>query len=478
MNKTAETKHIPRLLVAAPASGSGKTLVTCALLEILRRRGRMPHAYKCGPDYIDPMFHRQVQGIESGNLDSFFSDADGLRRILFSQEEACAVLEGVMGIYDGLSVEDERASCHEIAGMTDTPVLLVVDASRVGRTVLSSIVGILADDEAHLIRGILLNRISPGFYAKLCPVAERELAAAGYGEIRLLGGIPTVQDVAFESRHLGLKLPEEIDDIREKIGKFAGVIEESCDVEGILGIMEEAGEIAAAGETDVPSLSGRTGDDAGNAPVIAVARDEAFCFYYRENIELLERLGARIRYFSPIRDRALPEGTAGILLGGGYPELHLEELSGNTAMLDAIRQALRTGVPSIAECGGFMYLHRSVRDRQGRVYALVGAVDAECADTGHPVRFGYLQLVADGEHRPSAFGGDLSGTRGHEFHYYDTTYPGEDCIAEKPGTGERRRCMICDDLRMWGFPHLYYGSRPECLTGFVRAAKEVADGKQ
>ncbi|MBQ7678947.1 MAG: cobyrinate a,c-diamide synthase [Butyrivibrio sp.] len=479
-----DNKTLPRLLVAAPSSGSGKTLVTCGLLEILMRRGMPPRAYKCGPDYIDPMFHRQVQGIESGNLDSFFADGEELRRILRAQQEPCAILEGVMGIYDGLSVTTGRASCYEIAALTDTPILLIVDAAGAGRTVISLMKGILADDGQQLIRGILLNRISEGFYAQLRPVLERELAESGFPGVRLLGGIPRVPGCSFESRHLGLKLPEEIDGIREKIRSFADVMEETCETEAILAMMAEAGaSCLPAGapeemDTDPVRPVSSSVESLGHKPVIAVARDEGFCFYYRENLELLEQAGAEIRFFSPIHDRALPEGTAGLLLGGGYPELHLEELSRNTAMLDAIRLAIHAGMPSIAECGGFMYLHRVVRDRTGRSYPLVGAVDGECFDTGHLVRFGYLQIMPDHARHPSAFGQDLTGLKGHEFHYYDTSAPGEDCLVEKPASKKSWRCMICDDTRMWGFPHFYYGSGPDWLTGFIHRAMEAAYGKQ
>lgn len=466
--------HIPRVMLAAPASGSGKTLLTCGLLEVLKNRGMVPASCKCGPDYIDPMFHRQVLGVESENLDPFFCDGKALRGILCERQDRFSLIEGVMGIYDGMSTESRQGSCYEVGEMTDTPIILVVSASGIGRTVISLIRGILADDDRRLIRGVLLNRISAGFYEKLRPVLEKELSDAGYGQVRLVGGIPAVRDMVFESRHLGLKLPEEIRDIREKIQRFAAVIEENCDVDAILQIMENAEDLAVPGKEE--QIPGSSFTSAGEKPLIAVARDEAFCFYYRENLKALERAGAGIVTFSPLHDHVLPEGISGLLFGGGYPELHLKKLSENRSMLDSVRDAIRSGMPSIAECGGFMYLHRSVLDAEGRAYPLVGLIDGECTDTGHPVRFGYLAVAQDDWGGNRAFGRDLTGMKGHEFHYYDSTACGSSCLMEKPASKQQWRSMICSDTQMWGYPHFYYGSHPAFLQGFIKAAQEYAYG--
>ncbi|MCR5094616.1 MAG: cobyrinate a,c-diamide synthase [Lachnospiraceae bacterium] len=465
---------IPRVMIAAPASGSGKTLLTCGLLEVLKQRGITPAALKCGPDYIDPMFHRQVLGVESGNLDPFFCDAEALHGILREGQGRHLLIEGVMGIYDGMSTESRQGSCYEVGEMTDTPIILVVSASGIGRTVISLIRGILADDERQLIRGVLLNRISRGFYERLRSVLEKELSDAGYGHVRLLGGIPAVPELVFESRHLGLKMPEEIGDLRERIRRFAAVLEGTCDVDAILRIMDGAEEFAAPEQGGQFSVNFAVSND--SRPLIAVARDEAFCFYYRENLRLLEQAGARIAYFSPLHDRELPEGASGLLLGGGYPELHLKELSGNTSMLEAVRSALGQGMPSIAECGGFMYLHRSVKDREGRAYPLASVIDGECTDTGHPVRFGYLEVAQENGGGNRAFGRDLTGLKGHEFHYYDSTACGSSCLFEKPVSGQQWKSMTCSDTQMWGYPHFYYGSHPSFLQGFIRAAQEYAHG--
>lgn len=465
---------LPRIMIAAGSSGSGKTLITCALLQLLHERFRDLYAYKCGPDYIDPMFHKKVLGVESENLDSFFCEQEDLCRILCRNGEGHAVIEGVMGIYDGINPEGTEASCYEVAKLTGTPIVLVMDASGTGRTLISQIKGILNDDSHGCIRGLILNKISAAFYARIKGVLERELQAAGFSRVQILGGIPAVKDVAFESRHLGLLLPDEIIDIRSRIERFAQVFSGAIDTDALLAIMKSARELRADAkpEHDATTEKQRMHISETDRPVLAVACDEAFCFYYRENLDLLQRAGLTIRYFSPLHDPCIPEDAAGLLFGGGYPELHLETLSNNHSMLSSVRKALDEHMPSLAECGGFMYLHRSVADRDGKDYQLVGAVPGSCTYTGHAVRFGYLSLQAD---HGKTFDFDLSGMRGHEFHYYDSTCSGDLCKAVNPFKEKSHPCMMGDGSFLWGFPHLYYASGKgfaEAFAGKVRAYHE------
>ena len=475
-----DQKQIPRILIAATGSGSGKTAISAGLLRLLTRRQMSVHACKCGPDYIDPMFHETVLGVASDNLDSYFATEDEINGILYSAPETHAVIEGVMGLYDGIHVSTLAGSCYEIAAMSKTPVLLVVDAKGSGRTILSVLKGILQDDEKHLIRGILFNRMSEGFYEKCRPAVEEMLQDGGFSQVRCLGAIPSVAGIGFESRHLGLKLPDEIEDICGKIDRMSNVLEEHCDIDALLAIMEAApaipaGVVRESEDTEVHSdgaaQSLSHGDFAvgtGAArPVLAVAKDEAFCFYYRRNLELLKDLGVSIRTFSPLHDTQLPPDAAGLYLGGGYPELHLEKLSANTSMLQSIRKALSEGMPSIAECGGFIYLHRTVLDREGRPFELVGAIEGSCQDTGHPVRFGYVEVA---KKDVCAFSKSLAGMRGHEFHYFDST-ASPDVAVKKPVTGQEWSALIADENRLWGFPHFYFPSAPDVMRGFVSAIR-------
>ncbi len=229
--------RIKKVMIAAASSGSGKTVITCALLQILKDRGLDPLSFKCGPDYIDPMFHRTVLGVDSHNLDTFLAGRDGVRDVFERARNSSAhfaVIEGVMGIYDGLRPDSIEGSCYEIAQITDTPIILVVNAAGAGRTVISQIKGILADDKDRLIRGIILNRMSDAFYDKLRPVLQEELSGIR-GDIRLLGHIPKTGSISLESRHLGLKLPGEIENLKDQIGAFAKVLEENCDIDAIIG---------------------------------------------------------------------------------------------------------------------------------------------------------------------------------------------------------------------------------------------------
>ncbi len=470
MNQETYKKKINRVMIAAGSSSSGKTMISCGLLEALKKRGLGLNAYKCGPDYIDPMFHSTVLGIDSENLDSYLSDRDGIRQVIASAKKDNAVIEGVMGIYDGMSVDSIKASCYDVASLTDTPIILVIDASNAGRTVISHIKGILADDSNRMIKGIILNRISEGFYEKLKPVILKELTDGGFSDIRLIGGIPKLKDICIESRYLGLKLPSEIDNVRENIDKFSEILEKRCDIDSVIDIMNSADEIEY--HSDVMSTTKAPKDK----PVIAVARDEAFCFYYRENLRLLERAGAKLAYFSPLHDTEIPKEACGLILGGGYPELYLDKLSSNTSMLRSVKQAIDSGMPTIAECGGYMYLHSLVKDREGKAFSLVGAVDGECSYTGHLVRFGYMQVCDDIE-EIKAFGADIRGMRGHEFHYYDSTVTCDHPV-KKPVSKTEWNGIICDEKKLWGYPHFYYGSCIKIVNGFTEAAKDYSNGKQ
>ncbi len=462
-------KRIPRVLLAAPSSGSGKTLLTCALLDALIGLGRHPVSCKCGPDYIDPMFHREVLGVEGRNLDSYFSDDREIRQILAESPGDCAVLEGVMGIYDGADTGSIKGSSYEIAKITETPVVLIVDASGAGRTLISLIKGILSDDGEGMIRGLILNRIGGSYYASLRPVLEEELARSGY-HARLLGYVPKCREVSIGSRHLGLILPEELGDLREQIAVVRDALREHVDLEELLGLMEEAPDLAVhGGDTDVPPVLSD-----GETLTLAVARDPAFCFYYRDNLRLFERKGVKIRFFSPLADKEIPAEASGILLGGGYPELFLKELSNNPSMLSDLRKKLRGGMPSLAECGGFMALHRAITDEKGDRYEMAGVVDGECFYTGHPVRFGYMELAgtADREEPYREF----VGMRGHEFHYYESTCNGSAFTARKPFRDVSWDCMVSEHNGLWGFPHFYYGSAPAAIDSYIKRMKEYRHG--
>jgi len=467
-----------RVMIAAPRSGSGKTAVTCALLLALKKKGLRVVSCKCGPDYIDPMFHEKVIGVPSKNLDTFFTGEEQTRKLFLDSVtdsgsaertdagkkgagEIFAVMEGVMGLYDGLGGVREEGSSYHLAKVTGTPIVLVVDAKGMGRSVISLIAGFLAYDKEHLIRGVILNRISKGYYERLMPLIEEEL------KICAIGFLPEKEELHIGNRYLGLILPDELKDIKEKLQSVSEAFEETVSLERIMEIAEGAEALENGGERMAGTGSTAKMATAGGGPVIAVARDEAFCFYYADNFRLLKENGAEIRYFSPLRDTVLPEGCHALLLGGGYPELYAERLSGNHKMRAAVRQAVENGMPVVAECGGFLYLHSAMTDREGISYEMAGVIPATCSYTGKSVRFGYLEI----QEKQSYFLPEGERIRGHEFHYYDSTDNGTDATAIRPATGKEYSCVIETEDRFMGFPHLYYPSNPAFAKAFVEKAE-------
>lgn len=464
--------RLPRVMITAPKSGSGKTIITCGLLSFLKERGINVASYKCGPDYIDPMFHRSVIGVPGRNLDTFFSSEDEIRSILSSADCDAAVMEGVMGIYDGIAGAGGKGSCYDVAVVTDTPVILITDVKGMGPTMLSVIKGILLDDTHNMIRGIVLNRISQRYYTEISPYIDemlKEISSARGVSVRLLGGIPHSPDIRLESRHLGLMMPGEIDDLRDQVSAAAHLIEEHLDPELLLEIMQSAGELPD--KTTAEAVC----DD--NGPVLAVARDEAFCFYYEENLKTLSAYGIRIKEFSPLHDKYIPEDADGLLLGGGYPELYADVLSGNTSMMDSIREAISSGMPSLAECGGFMTLMKELEDKNGNSYKMAGAISGKTWYTGKLGRFGYVTVIgSDAADVSQTLIGGLS-IRGHEFHYFDSTDNGTDAEAVKPGRGTSWKCIHAGVDHVWGYPHLYYPSCPEMISRFRKAMDRYREEK-
>lgn len=452
-----------RIMIAAPKSGSGKTLITCALLRLLKDMDAQVVSYKCGPDYIDPMFHKTVLGIPSKNLDTFFTDEETTRRLFLDgrKDDEIAVLEGVMGLFDGLGGIYKEGSSYHLAQATKTPILLVIDGKGMGRSVLPLIRGFLDYDPSHLICGVLLNRISKSYFSILKPLIEEELS------VPVLGYMEEHAEFQIQSRHLGLKKPEEIDEIDNMIGKAAKILSENCDIDRLLEIMSSAEEISASADPNPFEME----EKKSPSPVIAVARDEAFCFYYEDNLRILEKYGAKLRYFSPIHDKKLPDGCSGLLLGGGYPELYAKELFKNHSMLKSIGEAFQKGLPTVAECGGFMYLHREIETADKVSYPMVGILPGKCSYTGKLVRFGYIEITE----KNGSFLPENTVIRGHEFHYFDSTDNGSDCTARKPVSGRSYPCIITGKNYWLGFPHLYYPSNPMFAKRFVQRCREIGD---
>ena len=458
-------------MIAAPASGSGKTLITCGILKLLKDRGFNVCSFKCGPDYIDPMFHSRVLGIKSRNLDSFFTDEDTLRYLTAKNSEGAdiAVIEGVMGYYDGLAGLSDKASAYDIARITKTPVILIANCKGMSLSAAAYIKGFLEYRKESNIKGVILNRISPMLYKRLKAVIEGELA------VRVLGYVPQLQ-FTLESRRLGLVMPDEISGLKENIEKLAGIFEETLDVEGLLAAAGSADELISRPESTGSLYVYAKRDPfevkAKTYPVrIGLAKDEAFCFFYEDNLDLLRQMGADLTEFSPIHDEHLPKGIDGLLLCGGYPELYAKELSENSSMRQEISGAVKGGLPTVAECGGFMYLHERLQGEDGKFYDMAGVIEGSAYKKESLTRFGYITL-SEGK----AFGRDIGPLPSHEFHYYDSENPGEAFLAQKPLSERSWRCIHSTDTLFAGFPHIYFHADKKFAESFMEAALRRKNG--
>lgn len=446
-----------QFLIAAPRSGSGKTTVTCAILAALKQRGANPCAFKSGPDYIDPMFHSRIIGAKSANLDLHFFSENTLRFLLVKNAAGCdvSVIEGAMGFYDGAGLTTWKTSAYELALVTKTPVVLVVNARGAALSVLAVIEGFLRFRPESGIRGVILNQCTAMTYASLSAAIEERFG------IRCFGFLPRLDECVLESRHLGLVTAGEIRDLREKMQTLAAQAEKTLDIAALLALAHEAEPLDYT-----PAVLPKK-----EKIRLAVARDNAFCFYYEDSLDAVREMGGELVPFSPITDGALPENIDGLYLGGGYPELYAKELGENASMRASVRAALERGVPCIAECGGFMYLTEAIGDEP-----MAGFLPGTCFDTGKLTRFGYVTLRAKKDNLLCRAGGEIAA---HEFHHWDCTCPGDAFAAEKP-TGRRWECAVASDTLYAGYPHFHFYSNLEFLYSFYDACikeKHRHDGK-
>ncbi len=460
--------QMPRIMLAAPKSGSGKTTVTCGLIGALSQRMTVS-SFKCGPDYIDPMFHAAVLGVKTGNLDSYFTEPESLER-LFLQRAAgsdMAVIEGVMGYYDGLGGTTQRASSCEVASITQTPVVLVIDAKGASMSLVPLILGMV---EFHagksLIGGVILNRVSKGFYPRLRDMLSEEFKKRKLS-IAVLGYLPEDEALAVPSRHLGLVTPKELTKKKEWAQQVAEAVNRCVDVDGIIRLARQAKSLPRT----------QTAKESAEQPVgrrvrLAVAKDEAFSFYYAENEEVLRELGAEIVYFSPLHDAHFPKEIDGLILGGGYPELYRRELAENETMRNEIRQAIGAKLPTIAECGGFLYLQEALTSLDGKSYPMCGVLQSEGFETEHLVRFGYCEGETT---RDGLFGKKGMFLKGHEFHYWDCFENGDGLALKKPVGNRSWKAMVYTDHLAAGFVHFYYPANREAIAHFLKVCRRETE---
>jgi cobyrinic acid a,c-diamide synthase len=455
---------VARLIIAAPASGSGKTTLTAGLIGALRRRDLVVQPFKCGPDYIDPGYHALAAGRPCRNLDTWLLGPNATRR-LFAR--ACsgadlALIEGVMGLFDGFSALDDTGSTADVARLLGAPVVLAIDARGMARSAAALVDGFQRFDQRVQIGGVLLNRVGSARHAELCATA-----IAAHTGLPCFGYLPRHDELRLPERHLGLMTTAEAGPWAAVLERVADLLAETCDLDGLLALARSAPTIDTAPAP--PLVVQPSGRPDRPAPLIAVAQDDAFSFTYPETRELLESAGARVASFSPMADSGLPPGTAGVILSGGFPELYAEALSRNAALHNALRAAHAAGLPIYAECGGLMYLTEALVDQQGRRWPMVGLLPGQSVMTER-LTLGYRTVRVRHDGPLLAQG---TSVRGHEFHYsrwegrpdqlppaYTILAPGD---TEGPPEGAQLGNLIAS------YVHLHWLARPEIAQRFIQS---------
>jgi len=449
-----------RVMIAGTGSGCGKTTITCALLAALASSGKDVVSFKCGPDYIDPMFHEKATGVKARNLDIFLMGEGGVKDCLSRNARGrdVAVLEGVMGFYDGLGGGSVNSSNH-ISLLTGTPVVLIVNAKGAALSVCAAIKGFLEFEENN-ISGVILNDVSESafdFYKKM--IEERF-------DIGVLGFMPHIPEVKIESRHLGLVTAGEIADIKEKINVLEEYAKKCVDMERLLHIAGQAGALDCRhGFLHIVPVA--------RGVKLYIALDEAFSFWYEDNSELLEALGAEVRFFSPLHDKGLPEDADGLVLPGGYPELYGQALENNSGMRDSLKHAIENGLPVYAECGGFVYMQRQLTDFMGRTHEMLGALPGNVKMTDRLQNFGYYRIEAQEENMLCGVG---DGINAHFFRCSVSDSEGDRFIAVKHG-GKSFSCIVAEGNVFAGYQHLHFLGNPDFAKKFIKTCSEYSDGR-
>lgn len=442
-------------LIGGTGSGCGKTTLTLGLLRLLARRGVAVAPFKCGPDYIDPLFHRRAAGCASFNLDVFFSGAEGVRRTFARRAAAAtfAVVEGVMGLFDGEGDADADTGSAGIARLLRIPVILSVDARGVSDSIAPLVRGFATWHPEVRIAGVIANRVGSERHALLL-----EKALERHRLPPLLGALRRDSALELPERHLGLATDAAGEALLDRI---ADAVEQAVDLERLAGATRlPLPEVPPSRFLRQPVRRLRLG----------IARDEAFEFYYEENLELLRLAGIDLVEFSPLREHTLPPELDGLYLGGGFPELHAEQLSANLPMLEAVRAFARDNRPIHAECGGYLYLLQALTDAHGRRFPMAGILPGEAVLGDRLAALGYreLTLLRDG-----LFGPAGTRLRGHEFHYTRLTAPpvGAPFRESRDRDGRGFPAGSATGRVEGGYPHLAFASNPAAVEFF---AEELA----
>ena len=437
------------IVLAGTHSGCGKTTVSLGIMAALAGRGLNVQPFKCGPDFIDPTLHRLVTGRVSRNLDVRMCGPDYVRT-LFSRhapEDGVSVIEGVMGLFDG-----GNGSAARLATLLSLPVILLVDVHAAAESAAAVIKGFETLDPEVQVAGVILNRVAGERHFQM--IAD---AAKKYCRAEIIGGLPYDNTVTLPSRHLGLLMGTEVNLNRQRLVEM---MEEHLDLDRLL----ELSHLAKSGSPERETLQSAP----ENRVRLGVAWDDAFCFYYQDNLEMLQQAGAEIVLFSPLNDAELPGNLDGLYLGGGYPELHAAALTANTSIRREILEFSRSGRPVYAECGGFMYLTSAIVDVQGGKYPMVGVYPVSSKMRKHSCRLGYRQVEMQTD---TLLGSRGSHCYGHEFHYSEIEAPPSHVARGYIlDTGQPEGYLM--DNTLAGYVHLHWGRTPETARNFVEMMRK------
>ena len=459
----------PRLVIAAAQSGSGKTTVATGLMVALTRRGLKVQPYKVGPDYIDPTYHTAATGRPSRNLDSWMFDGDGLRR-LFTRSAAgadLALIEGVMGLFDGAGPTGEDGSTAQVAAWLSAPVLLVVDARGMAGTAAAIVRGLAEFDPRVRVVGVIFNNVGSQHHYRLLAEAVKSRVAG----VEPVGYLPKEAAIRLPERHLGLVPSYEKTAVESYLDSLAEVVGRTVDFAAVLRLARE-------NSRPLPPPVPGGGDDApaaGRPPAekvrIGLARDAAFNFYYEDGLDYLRGLGAELVEFSPLRDRYLPPGLDALYLGGGFPEVYREQLAANVALRGELAAAIAGGLPTYAECGGLMFLTQAIVDEDGAAWPMVGAIPVRARMTRRLASLGYATAVA---REGSLLAAPGETVRGHEFHWSVVDQrpqgwpPAYEATTRRGGPhpdGFVRGNLLAT------YVHLHFAANPTAAARFVEAAR-------
>jgi cobyrinic acid a,c-diamide synthase len=444
----------PRIVISGTHSGAGKSTITMGLLLALKKRGLNPQSYKTGPDFVDPMHHAMVLGKECRNLDTwmFGNEIENLF-VRGSEGSGISVIEGVMGLYDGIQGMSEEGSTAHLSKMLKAPVILVVDAKGAARSAGATVLGFKEYDKDTNVAGVIFNRVGSTKHLNMLEASLRGTPS--------LGGVLRNESMMVESRQLGLVPPTEDFD-RNRYERIREHIENCVDIDRLIEIARSAPPIEAD-RVRPPAKKGGVR--------IGVAKDDAFNFYYIHNLEALEEAGAELVYFSPMRDE-LPD-VSGLYIGGGYPELYAAALERNSRMRASIKKASEDGMPIYAECGGLMYLSRSLRDTEGRRYEMCGVFDSE-SEMVYNKRLGYVEMLCNRDNILCEKGWAV---RGHEFHYSTILQTGREQYAfdlSKGNGTENGKDGMMSGNTVAGYTHIHFASNPEIPKRFVQECRNYS----